>query len=131
MAAQANILVVEDHADSAQALVRLLAAEGHRVSHADGYASAIDLARGQRYDLMLCDIGLPDGDGCDLLREVRSLYHLPAVALTGFGMPDDTARCRDAGFDTHMLKPVTAERVIAAVKRLLAGHGPAGVDDER
>jgi CheY-like chemotaxis protein len=122
MVRPANILVVEDHADSARALARLLSSEGHHVSHAEGYATAMQMAQSQRFDLLLTDLGLPDGDGCALLAEMRSLYHVPAIAVTGYGMAPDVRRCRDAGFDAHILKPIKAQVLFSSIERVLVGQ---------
>ena len=115
-----HILLVEDHADSARALARLLHGQGHTVSHADGYAAAMRLAQERRFDLLLIDLGLPDGDGCDLLNEVRACYPVPAIAITGHGMAPDVRRCRDAGFEHHLLKPLSLPRLVGAIERLAA-----------
>jgi CheY-like chemotaxis protein len=122
MVRRLNILVVEDHADSARALSRLLTGEGHTVRHADGYAATMQLAHGgDRFDLLLIDLGLPDGDGCDLLKEVRELHSVPAIAITGHGMEPDVRRCRQAGFEDHVLKPIALPRLIGAINRLTGG----------
>ena len=102
-----DILVVDDHADSATALARLLRREGHRVTTAHTVAEAL-AAAGSRFDVLLGDVGLPDGNGCDLLRALRERGHAPrlAVALTGHGEEHWEAECRQAGFTGLLLKPV-------------------------
>jgi CheY-like chemotaxis protein len=120
MPGPSNILLVEDHADSAVAVTRLLMRLGHEVHVAETYAAAMEAAQSTRFDLLLCDIGLPDGDGCDLLAEVRSMYPISAIALTGYGMSGDVARCQDAGFAEHLLKPVDARLLAGSIDRVIA-----------
>lgn len=110
-----KVLVVEDHTDTATLTSRLLRAGGYDVAMAAGYSAALDAARSDRFDVLVCDIGLPDGDGCDLLTAVRAMYDVRAVALTGHGYAADRARCRRAGFGRFLLKPVTLDDLKAAV----------------
>ncbi|MGH9441098.1 MAG: ATP-binding protein [Thermoanaerobaculia bacterium] len=120
----ARILVVEDHADTAQALRSLLALEGHEVVLAGSMGEAIAAHRECAADLVLTDIGLPDGSGLELLAALRSIHSVPGIVVSGFGMPDDLARSRGAGFRAHLVKPVTADRLSAAIRLALR-------DDER
>ncbi len=106
-----HILVVEDHHDSALALTHLLRFYGHRAQIADSCQRARQMFAAERFDVVLCDLGLPDGDGCQLLRELQALAPVKALAITGFGMSDDVARTRDAGFLAHITKPVVADRL--------------------
>ena len=113
-----RILVVDDHVDTARMLSRLLSWSGHVVRYATAFKSAVAAARAERFDLLLCDIGLPDGDGCDLLEQVTALYPVKAVAVTGYGMPGEIDRYKSAGFDACLLKPYDFEhmgQVIAEV----------------
>jgi DNA-binding response OmpR family regulator len=105
------VLLVEDHADTLKMLGRLLADRGHTVLAAADCASARAaaggaVARGQRVDLVIGDIGLPDGDGVDLMCDLKAALNCPVVALSGHGMTEDVRRCAEAGIDRHMLKPV-------------------------
>jgi CheY-like chemotaxis protein len=113
-----TVLLVEDHADSAETLARILATWGYRVSISTNVAEARDLASRQRFDLALCDLGLPDGDGCDLMQELGSLYGLKGIALTGYGMPQDVQRAARAGFSAHVVKPVDFERLRQTVEKV-------------
>jgi PAS domain S-box-containing protein len=114
-----EILLVEDHDDTARVLSRLLERLGHRVRIADSVASAL-LAAEQPFDLLLSDIGLPDGTGNDLIRQLRQIRHVnvPAVALTGFGMEEDVAKSREAGFTDHLTKPVNFQRLQIMVQKI-------------
>lgn len=114
-----SILLVEDHEDSAEVLARLLRLRGYRVEIAATVADAIRLARSERFDLLISDIGLPDGTGVDLIHEIRRDSSIPAIALTGFGMDKDIARYRAAGFNGHLTKPVNFQRLEIAIGQFL------------
>jgi len=101
-----NILIVEDHEHSALGLARVLSRQGHSVEVAGTLEEARGLAADRTFDIALCDLGLPDGDGCDLMRELQAQYNIKGIALTGFGMPQDVERAKDAGFCAHLLKPI-------------------------
>jgi PAS domain S-box-containing protein len=112
-----NILLVEDHIDTADVLSRLLRMKGHHVQTAGSMAIALDLAQRESFDVILSDIGLPDGTGIDLIRALRRHSQIPAIALTGFGMEDDISRCVEAGFTTHLTKPVNFQRLELTLRR--------------
>lgn len=101
-----NILLVEDHADTAQALRESLTASGHRVRVASSVAAALREATVEPCELLISDVGLPDGTGVDLLRRITPPPSLGAIAMSGFGMEADLARSRAAGFARHLTKPV-------------------------
>src|SRR5881392_2618903 len=101
-----RILVVEDHGDTLQALSRLLSHFGHEISVAEGAQSAQEIIDSKEFDVVLCDIALPDGDGFDLIAEVKRKRPVKAVAITGFGTEEDIRRGKEAGFDFHLVKPV-------------------------
>ena len=117
-----TILVVEDHADTAEVLVRVLEKSGHDVITAGTFAEAVRVAQGLRFHLLVCDVTLPDGDGCQLLPKLRSLYALPAIAVTGHGQVEDVQRCRDAGFDAYLQKPIALAMLQSTVRDVLAGQ---------
>ncbi len=101
-----RILVVEDHGDTLQALSRLLSHFGHEISVADGAQNARTILDSKEFDVVLCDIALPDGSGYDLIAEAKRKRPVKAVALSGFAGTDDIERGREAGFDFHLAKPV-------------------------
>jgi CheY-like chemotaxis protein len=115
-----RILVVDDHEDSARALARLLRHEGHVVTTAHSIAGAMALVVGQRgVDLLLSDIDLPDGNGCELLERLRAFYggcDVAAVALTGHGEEAWIEECQRAGYRHFLLKPVRFEEVLTVVR---------------
>ena len=117
-----RILLVEDHNDTARVMGRLLTGLGHEVETRDTVASATEVLEQQDFDLLLSDIGLPDGTGVDLIRQIRERNRkFPAVPLTGFGMEDDIARCKEAGFDEHLTKPVSFQKLQMMIRRY--SHG--------
>jgi signal transduction histidine kinase/ActR/RegA family two-component response regulator len=123
-----RVLLVEDHVDTARVLARLLRRTGHEVTTAHSVADAVGALTAAPFDVLVSDIGLPDGTGLDLIRQVRGQHGLtlPAVALTGFGMEEDLARCREAGFDAHLTKPVNLVKLEETVQRVAAGA--AGIE---
>jgi CheY-like chemotaxis protein len=101
-----RILVVEDHSDTLEALSRLLSHFGHEISVADRAQNALNIIDSKEFDVVLCDIALPDGSGYDVIAEAKRKRPVKAVALTGFGGTEDIERSKDAGFDFHLTKPV-------------------------
>jgi PAS domain S-box-containing protein len=104
-----RLLVVEDHHDTAMTLLRLLKRRGYEVQSAESYNGALAVAKAYNFDVLVTDIGLPDGNGIDLFKELRSRFgsaEIKGVALSGFGMDDDIARSQAAGFSEHLTKPV-------------------------
>ena len=117
-----NILLVEDHADTARVMSRLLKNLGHRVSIADTVGGALKTVEGDTFDVLLSDIGLPDGTGIELIRQIRLRSDLPAIALTGYGMEEDVAKCLEAGFDSHLTKPVNFQKLESVIRQLASRH---------
>ncbi len=107
-----QILLVEDHLDSAEVLRDLLSLWHHKVTVAHSISTALGALDGGRFDVLISDLGLPDGSGNDLVREVRSRgQQLPAIALSGYGREDDRQRSLAAGFFLHLVKPVDPGRL--------------------
>lgn len=119
-----KILVVEDEEASRRLLARLLRSLGHDVSTAGTLAEATETAEAEVYDLIVSDIGLPDGSGLDLMRWIVKLRgSVPAIALTGYGMEEDIVRSREAGFTAHMTKPIDFTKLEAMIRQVApTGH---------
>ncbi|HEY5812488.1 MAG TPA: ATP-binding protein, partial [Terrimicrobiaceae bacterium] len=100
------VLLVEDHEDTAQVMQNVLQQLGHEVETCSTVATACQKLQDGKFDVLLSDIGLPDGSGIDLIRAARKISDTPAVALTGYGMAEDVERCLQAGFDQHLTKPI-------------------------
>lgn len=115
-----RILLVEDHTDTAAALAELLDLLGHRVvvahSVASGLAAATAALAGEGLDLLISDLGLPDGSGHDLMRELTGWSGVRGIALSGYGTEKDVRASHEAGFALHLTKPVDLERLRAALR---------------
>ena len=112
------ILVVDDNVDSTESLSMLLQLEGHEVRAVLDGRTAIISAQAFRPHIVLLDIGLPDLDGLEVARRLRTLpetKHALLIALTGYTQPEDRKRCKDAGFDYHLAKPLDLERLKALI----------------
>ena len=115
-----RILLVEDHGDTARIMRRLLAANGHHVEAAADVATALKMVGEQTFDLLLSDLGLPDGSGLDLMRALRAAGStLPGIALTGYGQEQDVAASRRAGYAAHLTKPTSLPQLEAAIATLV------------
>ena len=105
------VLVVEDHPDTRQALGMLLKMLGHRPMLAQNMREGLSVgcAADKEFDLLLSDIQLPDGDGWELLLRLRERGRCPkkAIALSGWGSKEDLVRSKAAGFEIHLVKPLT------------------------
>jgi two-component system CheB/CheR fusion protein len=113
-----RILLVEDHVDTSRAMARLLSRIGHQVRTAGTLRAAVDAVRSDPVDLVISDLGLPDGSGHDLMRTLRGLGPLRGIALSGYGTDDDVRKSHDAGFDTHLTKPTDFHRLLATIEEL-------------
>lgn len=121
-AASLRILVVEDHDDTRLVLRRLLIRRSHQVEVAANGEEAMELVGQLPFDLVLCDIGLPDLDGYTLLRQIHQLRPgLPAVAMTGYGMESDQELSAQAGFLAHLTKPVSLAALDDTLRGLALG----------
>jgi PAS domain S-box-containing protein len=118
-----TILLVEDHAPTLRILSRLLTQLGHRVTGVSTAAAATSAASQDRYDMLICDLGLPDGSGLDVMRRLRDRYAGRAVALTGYGMDSDVAASLQAGFSVHLTKPVDLQRLQSTIADLARSAG--------
>ena len=111
-----HILLVEDHGVTAKMMRMVLTSDGHAVQHAGDVATALELADQHRFDLLVSDLGLPDGSGHDLMRQLRQRGHkFPGIALSGYGQGEDIQRSHEAGFAAHLTKPASRKAVVDAV----------------
>jgi CheY-like chemotaxis protein len=114
---QIRVLLVEDHLDTAHTLSRLLHRSGFVVVRATDVATAAARAEAENFDVLVSDLGLPDGNGYDVIRRIRAHQIVPAIAMSGYGMDEDVRRTREAGFTEHLVKPIDVPQLIAAGKR--------------
>jgi PAS domain S-box-containing protein len=121
-----RVLLIEDHEDTAQVMQNVLSQMGHQVETCSTVASACQKLHELEFDVLLSDIGLPDGTGIDFIKAARQICQTPAVALTGYGMAEDVERCLQAGFDEHLTKPIDVERLENTLSRMSAKRQPSG-----
>jgi CheY-like chemotaxis protein len=118
-----GILVIEDHADSRDALRQVLEALGATVYAAGNGGDGLAIAEQERPQVVLCDLRMPGMDGFAVLAALRARlpdHPIRVLAVSGLGRADDVKRCRAAGFDGHLVKPLDYDRLVATVGRVLA-----------
>jgi PAS domain S-box-containing protein len=113
-----RVLLVEDHVDSVKIMSRLLESYGFEVRVAGSVASALQAIQAAEFDLLISDIGLPDGSGLDLMRQVRLKSSVKAIALSGYGMEEDIRKSTQAGFLAHLTKPVSLQKLDAILREV-------------
>jgi PAS domain S-box-containing protein len=113
-----RILLAEDHADTRHVIEFALTELECTVVPAKSVAEALAAASRGRFDLLISDIGLPDGSGAALMKELKSRHGMRGIALSGFGRDEDLARSRQAGFDVHLVKPVSLDLLEQTLRRL-------------
>jgi CheY-like chemotaxis protein len=100
---------------------RLLQLDGHEVEIAGDIVSATEALAANQFDLLISDLGLPDGSGLDLLRRLRRRgSRIPAIALSGYGQEQDIQRSHDAGFTAHLTKPANPDHLRQTITRIAA-----------
>lgn len=124
-----HVLVVDDDPDSRQAVKRLLEQSHATVEMGDSVVQALFALRHDHFDLVVSDIGMPDQDGYELLRQLRALAgaaaSTPAIALTAYATGEDRRRALSAGFQQHLVKPVEPRELLDAVAHF-AHRQPGG-----
>ncbi len=118
-----RILLVEDNPDSRTILCRLLRRRGHQVTDAACVAAAISAADADRFDMVISDLGLPDGSGLDVMRHALTRWPVKGIALSGFGREDDIRRAHEAGFAAHLTKPIDFSGLEDEIRRVVADPG--------
>jgi CheY-like chemotaxis protein len=114
-----RILLVEDHDDVREVTAMVLRGAGYDVAVAGTKAEAIRLCKEQTFSLLLGDIGLPDGNGYDLMRDLAKICNIKGIAFTGYGREADVINARTAGYSAHLVKPVDLDILIETVGKLL------------
>ena len=118
-----RLLLVEDHQSSREVLARILRRAGHEVHTAETAAQALQIAATEPgLHVVISDIGLPDQSGFALMTQLKEKYGLPGIALSGYGMEEDVRNARAAGFDAHLVKPVSFDRLRALLDQIAAGQ---------
>lgn len=117
------ILIVEDHPQTVKVLARLVEARGFPVLTAHSLTQAREITAANDIGFLISDLGLPDGNGGELMKELRDGRGIAGVALTGYGMEADVAEAKKSGFILHLTKPIQIgdlEKALALAKVELA-----------
>ncbi|VXC84329.1 Hybrid sensor histidine kinase/response regulator [Burkholderia sp. 8Y] len=115
-----TVLIVEDDADAREALALTLQIESIGVQVASGVEDALRVIPESPPDIIVSDLGLPDGNGYEFMRALRDRgVQIPAIALTGHVRPDDEQKAKDAGFDVYLGKPVDPAKLLEAIAKVL------------
>lgn len=115
-----NVLLVEDHEDTLRVMAKLITWMGHRVLTAGDMTQAMELIAREEFDLLVSDIGLPDGSGLTVMKSLRQQQPgAKGIALSGFGLEEDKRRSAEAGFSEHLVKPVNIQRLESVIRTLL------------
>lgn len=114
------ILLVEDHSDTRQAVIRWLHSKNYSAYSATDIHSCLSLAQDHAFDVLICDLQLPDGTGWDLMRQLSEDHRFVGIATSGRCSEADVARSRECGFLEHVAKPYTVRDLSAALERAAA-----------
>jgi signal transduction histidine kinase len=115
-----RILLVDDHEDTLEFMSRFLTLSGHQVVSASNYQKALNIGRAQAFDLLISDIGLPDGNGYQLMQALQALGPVRGIALSGYGMKSDVDGSLLAGFSAHLTKPCDLAVLNATIEKVLS-----------
>lgn len=121
MARNRRIFVVEDHPSTARALKGFLETQGYSVVVAENVASALEVAKDTAFDVLLCDLSLPDGTGWDLMKKLSARGPVRGIAYTASGADADIAKSEKAGFFKHLVKGCSTEELTAVIQEALNG----------
>lgn len=123
---QVRILIVEDEAAIVRMLQPTLAADGATTEVAWSGSQACEYLEASGFDLVLCDLGLPDIDGQDLIRHIRERTDVPIIVLSARGMEQERIKALDSGADDFVPKPFAAGELLARIRAALRRRPPAG-----
>jgi CheY-like chemotaxis protein len=101
-------------------MTRLLRNLRYRVEPASTVTEALSVAERINFDLLISDVGLPDGSGLDLMRQICAKRHIEGIALTGYGTASDVEQTLNAGFGLHLTKPIQFDKLQLAVSQMAA-----------
>jgi len=117
----ARLLVVEDNRDVAEMIEVFLEKQGFEVLTVHSIAQALEMFETRPFDLVISDVGLPDGSGISLIRQLRARRPIKGVALSGHASEALINLCKRAGFSEYLVKPAEEEDLFRAIQRVLAG----------
>lgn len=115
-----RLLIVEDHEPTRDTLTRLLAKGGHQINSVGSIKEGITAFGAEPYDAVISDLGLPDGSGLELMRELKKRGPVTGIALSGYGMEEDVRQAKEAGFFAHLTKPVKIDQLRQILAQLPA-----------
>jgi len=115
-----NILIVEDHENTATVMSKLLKRNGHEVMTASTVRQALDVLRTTSLDLLVSDLGLPDGNGFEVMAELSKVSDAKGIAISGYGMDEDVERSSRAGFSAHLTKPIDVQKLQETILQVTA-----------
>jgi signal transduction histidine kinase/ActR/RegA family two-component response regulator len=121
-----RILLVEDHEDTNRSLTTLLHRRGYQVHSARSVESALEIASHESFDVLISDMGLPDGSGLEVMQKLSAKSPVYGIALSGYGMEEDIRKSHAAGFSYHLIKPVDLNKLDAILQKI-GVHVPSGV----
>lgn len=113
-----RLLIAEDHDSARMTMTKLLERDGHSVFAAASIAEALSQANQNECDILISDLGLPDGSGLDLMRTIKGRHGWPGIALSGYGTEQDVRASKDAGFSMHLVKPVGVAELRSAIAQV-------------
>ena len=118
-----RFFVIENHQDTLDAIKMFLEAQGHSVETASDMKSGLKIAPRTKFDVLISDIGMPDGDGYELIGKLRARApraggDIPAIALTAYTRDEDRARALAAGFQIYMPKPIEPDELVKSIATL-------------
>ena len=126
-----RILLVDDHADTCTAFANLLTRRGHNVTIAKDLTSALRVVGSESFDLLVSDLGLPDGSGLELMEKFRARAGLPGIAISGYGTHADVEASLAAGFVQHRVQPVTFDQLQTTIEQAITGAVAKGEEQSR
>lgn len=118
-----RILVVEDHPSTSQAVIKFLELNEYVAEAAFDVTSALKRTAENAYDLLICDLNLPDGTGWDLVEQLSRQGPVRAIAFSAFDAPEHIARSRETGFADYVVKGSGADALLESIKRVMQGKG--------
>ena len=126
-----RVFLVENHRDSAKYIRLYLEHLGHKVTAVPDMATALKEFPQSNYDVLISDIGLPDGDGWQLMERMRGMRPAFSIAMSGYGSVEDLRRSRSVGYDHHLVKPFSAAELIALLQEASTLVGEKGNGNKR
>jgi CheY-like chemotaxis protein len=115
---RSRVFVVEDHPATARGLKVFLELAGYTVTVAGDMRSALQIASNHEFDVLVCDLNLPDGTGWELMEKLRKKGNVRGIVFSAFDEPEHFARSKAAGFDEHVVKGTTPEALLDAIDRV-------------